>query len=116
MKFSFGLARCCFNGFRRVCAAAQLSVGGRTEYFDDRGALFSGTTPGLEEFTLAMDHILAPGLLARTGYRRDFSNQRSFLTDRAGVPGAVQSTTTPGLVYWWEQGEAVGKRRLPCSI
>jgi hypothetical protein len=77
------------------------SVGGRTEYLDDRGGLFSGKTQALKEFTLVTDHMLAPGFFARAEYRRDVSNQRFFLTDTPGVLVPAQSTTTLGLVYWW---------------
>ena len=36
------------------------AVGGRAEYFDDRGGLFSGTTDALKEATAVLDHNLAP--------------------------------------------------------
>ncbi len=76
-------------------------VGGRTEYFDDRGGLFSGTTQALKEGTVVLNHTFAPGFLARAEYRRDFSNQRFFLTDTAGALVHAQTTTELGLVYWW---------------
>lgn len=77
------------------------NVGGRSEYFDDRGGLFSGTTQALKEGTVVLDHTFAPGFLARAEYRRDFSNQRFFLTDTAGALVHAQTTTELGLVYWW---------------
>jgi hypothetical protein len=77
------------------------SVGGRTEYFDDRGGLFSGTTQALKEVTIVADHMFAPGFLARAEYRRDFSNQRFFLTDTTGALVHAQTTVELGLVYWW---------------
>jgi hypothetical protein len=77
------------------------SAGARAEYFDDRGGLFSGTTQALKEVTFVADHIVAPGFLARAEYRRDFSNQRFFLTDTTGVLARAQTTATLGLVYWW---------------
>ena len=76
-------------------------VGGRFEYVDDRGGLFSGTTQALKEFSLVADHTFAPGFLARAEYRRDFSNQRFFLSDTAGGLLHAQTTATLGLVYWW---------------
>ena len=76
-------------------------VAGRFEYFDDRGGLFSGATQALKEFTLVANRQLAPGFLARAEYRRDFSNQRFFLTDRSGRLDRAQTTATLGLVYWW---------------
>jgi hypothetical protein len=77
------------------------NVGGRAEYFDDRGGLFSGKTQALKEGTIVLDHTFAPGFLARAEYRRDFSNQRFFLTDTQGVLVHAQTTAELGLVYWW---------------
>ena len=81
------------------------NLAGRFEYFDDRGGLFSGTTQALKEFTLVADHTFAQtsggGFLARAEYRRDFSNQRFFLTDTTGLLVHAQSTAEIGLVYWW---------------
>ena len=77
------------------------NVGGRFEYLDDRGGLFSGSTQALKEVTVVADHTFAPGFLARAEYRRDFSNQRFFLSDQAAVLKHAQSTATLGLVYWW---------------
>lgn len=77
------------------------NIGGRFEYFDDRGGLFSGKTQALKEFTFIADHPLAPGFLARAEYRRDFSNQLFFLSDTPGSLKHAQTTATLGLVYWW---------------
>ena len=77
------------------------NVGGRAEYFDDRGGLFSGTTQALKEATLVLDHNFAPGFIARAEYRRDWSNQRFFLSDTAGSLLHAQTTATLGLMYWW---------------
>jgi hypothetical protein len=76
-------------------------VGGRTEYFDDRGGLFSGKTQALKEFTLTANRQLAPGFQARMEYRRDFSNQQFFLSSRTGVLERSQPTVTLGLIYNW---------------
>ena len=77
------------------------NIGGRTEYLDDRGGLFSGSTQALKEVTVITDHVFAPGFLARAEYRRDFSNQRFFPTDTAGALVGAQTTAELGLVYWW---------------
>ena len=77
------------------------NVGARTEYFDDRGGLFSGTTQALKEATLVLDHTFAPGFIARAEYRRDWSNQRFFLSDTAGSLLHAQTTAELGLMYWW---------------
>ncbi len=77
------------------------NIGARFEYLDDRGGLFSGSTQALKEGTIVLDHLLAPSFLIRGEYRRDFSNQRFFLTDRPSVLSQAQTTATLGLVYWW---------------
>lgn len=76
-------------------------IGARTEYFDDRGGLFSGTTQALKEATAVLDHTLAPGFIVRAEYRRDWSNQRFFLSDTAGSLLHAQTTAELGLMYWW---------------
>lgn len=88
-------------GYLKYTLPRDWSVGGRYEYFDDRGGLFSGKTQALKEITLVADHSFAPGFLARAEYRRDYSNQRFFLTDTDGVLSRAQTTATLGLVYWW---------------
>ena len=77
------------------------NIGARTEYFDDRSGLFSGRSQVLKEATLSLDHTFAPGFLARAEYRRDWSNQRFFLSDTPGALLHAQTTATLGLVYWW---------------
>jgi hypothetical protein len=77
------------------------NVGARTEYFDDRGGLFSGTTQALKEATLVLDHTFTPGFIARAEYRRDWSNQLFFLSDTAGSLLHAQTTAELGLMYWW---------------
>lgn len=77
------------------------NLGARTEYFDDRGGLFSGTTQALKEATLSLDHTFAPGFIARAEYRRDWSNQCYFLSNTEGSLLHAQTTATLGLIYWW---------------
>jgi len=54
----------------------------------DRGGLFSGVSQAL-------------GFLMRYEWRRDFSNQPSFLSDVQGVLKKQQTTATLGMVWWW---------------
>lgn len=76
-------------------------VAGRFEYVDDRSGLFSNTSQALKEATVTFNRQMAPGFLLFLEYRRDWSNQRFFLTDTAGALTPAQSTATVGLVYWW---------------
>lgn len=76
-------------------------VGWRGEYFDDRGGLFSGRTQALKEGTLVLNHDFGTGFQTKLEYRRDWSNQRYFLSDTVGGLEHAQPTATVGLVYWW---------------
>ena len=85
----------------RYALPRNWNLGARTEYFDDRGVLFSGSTQALKEFTAVVDHTFAEGFLVRAEYRRDWSNQPFFLSETAGLLKHAQTTATLGLVYWW---------------
>jgi hypothetical protein len=77
----------------------------RAEYMSDRGGLFSGLTQALKENTVTFDYKLADGFLMRYEWRRDFSNQPSFLSDVQGVLSKDQNTATVGLIWWWGRKE-----------
>jgi Putative beta-barrel porin-2, OmpL-like. bbp2 len=77
----------------------------RTEYLSDRGGLFSGITQALKENTVTFDYKLLQGFLMRYEWRRDFSNQPSFLTATEGLLSKEQNTATVGLVWWWGRKE-----------
>lgn len=79
----------------------KIALGTRAEYMSDRGGVFSGITQALKENTVTFDYKLADNFLMRYEWRRDFSNQPSFLTDRQGVLSKDQNTATLGLVWWW---------------
>jgi hypothetical protein len=79
----------------------KLALAGRAEYMSDRGGLFSGLTQALKETTATFDYNVADGFVMRYEWRRDFSNQPSFLTDTQGLLSKQQNTATLGLVWWW---------------
>ena len=83
----------------------RVAVAGRAEYLSDRGGLFSGLTQALKEATATFDYKLGDGFLMRYEWRRDFSNQPSFLTDTQGVLSKKQNTASVGLVWWWGRKE-----------
>ncbi|HZU23733.1 MAG TPA: porin [Terriglobales bacterium] len=83
----------------------KIAVGARGEYLSDRGGLFSGVTQALKENTATLDYQVADGLLMRYEWRRDYSNQPSFLSDVQGVLKKQQSTATVGLIWWWGSKE-----------
>jgi hypothetical protein len=89
----------------RYQATPKLALAGRAEYLSDRGGLFSGLNQALKETTLTLDYKLGDGFLTRYEWRRDFSNQPSFLTDVQGILSKHQNTATVGLIWWWGRKE-----------
>ena len=83
----------------------KVSLSSRAEYMSDRGGLFSGITQALKENTVTFDYKLTDGMLARYEWRRDFSNQPTFLSDVQGILRKQQNTATLGLVWWWGRKE-----------
>jgi hypothetical protein len=89
----------------RYQLSPKLAVAGRAEYLSDRGGLFSGVTQALKENTITLDYKVADGILTRYEWRRDFSNQPSFLSDVQGILSKEQNTASVGLIWWWGQKE-----------
>jgi hypothetical protein len=83
----------------------KLTLASRAEYMSDRGGVFSGLTQALKENTVTFDYRLGEGFLMRYEWRRDFSNQPSFLSDVQGMLNKQQNTATLGLVWWWGRKE-----------
>ena len=87
-------------GYVKYQFSPKFAVAGRTEYMSDRGGLFSGITQALKETTATFDYKLSEGFLMRYEWRRDFSNQPSFFTDKNGVLSKEQQTLGVGIVWW----------------
>ena len=85
--------------------SSKFALSTRAEYMSDRGGLFSGLTQALKENTVTFDYKLTDGFLMRYEWRRDFSNQPSFLSDVQGVLKNSQNTATLGLIWWWGRKE-----------
>jgi Putative beta-barrel porin-2, OmpL-like. bbp2 len=86
--------------YARYQFTPRISVAARSEYLSDRGGLFSGITQALKETTATFDYKFAEGFLMRYEWRRDFSNQPTFFTDRDGVLSKEQNTATVGIIWW----------------
>jgi Putative beta-barrel porin-2, OmpL-like. bbp2 len=87
-------------GYVKYQFSPKFAVAGRAEYLSDRGGLFSGITQALKETTVSFDYKLSDGFLMRYEWRRDFSNQPSFFTDKNGVLSKEQQTLGVGIVWW----------------
>jgi hypothetical protein len=82
------------------------ALAGRFEYVgdnmsDDGVSIVTGLDHDLKEFTLTAEYKFAEGFLMRGEYRRDWSNQRFFLTDTPNVLKKEQNTATIGFVWWF---------------
>jgi hypothetical protein len=91
--------------YARYQLSSKAAVSGRAEYLSDRGGLFSGISQALKETTLTFDYKIADGFLMRYEWRRDFSNQPSFLTDVQGILAKQQNTASLGVIWWWGRKE-----------
>ncbi len=83
----------------------KIALATRVEYMSDRGGLYSGISQALKENTVTFDYRVVDGLLMRYEWRRDFSNQPTFLSDVQGVFKKEQNTATLGLIWWWGRKE-----------
>ena len=85
----------------------KVALRGRLEYLADKvspaGGLFSGVTQALKEGTVTAEYKPTDGFLLRAEYRRDWSNQRFFLTEQPGLLKKEQNTATLGLIWWFGQ-------------
>jgi Putative beta-barrel porin-2, OmpL-like. bbp2 len=92
-------------GYARYQWTPKFAVAGRFEYLSEKvspaGGLFSGVNQALKEHTITAEYKFADGFLGRAEYRRDFSNQPFFLTERPGILKKEQNTATLGLVWWF---------------
>jgi hypothetical protein len=83
----------------------KFALGGRSEYLTDRGGLYTGATQALKEATATAEYKFTEGFVTRLEWRRDFSNQRYFLTDTLGLLSKQQTTATIGVVWWFGKKE-----------
>src|SRR5580704_1932530 len=83
----------------------RFTLATRAEYMSDHGGLFSGITQALKENTVTFDYAVANGFLMRYEWRRDYSNQPTFLTDTQGGLSKQQDTATVGVIWWWGRKE-----------
>ena len=83
----------------------KFAIATRAEYMSDRGGLFSGLSQALKENTVTLDYRVTDGFLMRYEWRRDYSNQPTFLTSVQGAFSKDQNTATLGLIWYWGRKE-----------
>jgi hypothetical protein len=85
----------------RYKLSSLFALASRFEYLSDRGGLFSGQNQALKENTITLEYKVANGFLMRSEWRRDYSNQPTFLTATQGVLTGSQNTFTVATILWW---------------
>jgi hypothetical protein len=81
--------------------SSRYALAARAEYLSDRGGMFSNATQALKETTGTYRYNIGDGMAVFLEYRRDWTNQRDFITDRPGAPSSHQDTAGAGLVWWY---------------
>jgi hypothetical protein len=79
----------------------RLALAARGEYMSDPQGMFSNVSQDLKEGTATLKYQVADNFDAFLEYRRDWSNQNYFLTDKPGILTGEQPTITVGLVWWY---------------
>lgn len=79
----------------------RLSFAARGEYLADPRGLFSNISQTLKEGTATAKYLVASNFYTFFEYRRDWSNQNYFLTNKPGLLSGQQPTTTVGVVWWY---------------
>jgi hypothetical protein len=96
-------------GYARYQWTPKIALAARLEYLSEKaaasGGLFTGISQALKEHTLTAEYKFADGFLGRLEYRRDFSNQPFFLSEKPGILKKEQNTATFGLVWWFGRKE-----------
>ncbi len=92
--------------YARYRFSPSFALASRFEYMSDSlsdqgESLFSGLDQALKEVTLTAEYKFGEGFMLFGEYRRDWSNQRFFLTSTPGVLKKEQNTATLGLVWWF---------------
>jgi hypothetical protein len=96
-------------GAARLAVNRWFALAPRVEWFHDADGLSTGTAQKLKEFTLTGEFKLAPGVITRVEFRRDWSNQ-PFFERRAGEPlSKQQSTVLVGLLAFFGVDNRVSK-------
>jgi len=104
-----GLARPVFwagvAGYVKYAINDKYTAVARYEYYDDHDGFTTGTPQHFNGITGTFQRMIGGHLMSRLEFRRDISNQPSFLKG-AGLPVKAQNTLTAGLVFMFDSREA----------
>jgi hypothetical protein len=92
-------------GYVRYAFTSTSAFSTRYEYYDDHDGFTTGTLvpTHIHEFTTTFEKLLAHHIISRFEFRRDMSNQPTFL--KGNNPVKDQNTLTAGLVYTFDSRE-----------
>jgi len=96
-------------GAARLTLNRWFSVAPRLEWFHDPDGLSTGARQKLKEVTLTGEVKLAPGVITRVEFRRDWSSQPFFESGTGGPLSKSQSTVLVGLLAYFGMDARVGK-------
>ena len=78
-------------GYAKIKVSNKFNLNGRYEWFDDRDGFRTGTVQELQSATVTAQVIPVADLSLWSEFRKDWSNNSSFLKTQAGVLGPVDS-------------------------
>ena len=91
-------------GYVRYAFDRGYAMTTRYEYYNDHDGFTTGTAQHLNEFTGTFERLMAHHILTRLEFRRDFSNQPTFVKGN-NLPVMAQNTLTAGFVYMFDSRE-----------
>ena len=88
-------------GAAHVQATSKITATVRAEYFSDPNGFSTGLVQKLNEVTVTGDYLVHPGILVRTEYRHDDSNQQYFVQHDNPTLAKSQSTFELSLIAFF---------------
>ncbi|MGE5725123.1 MAG: porin [Acidobacteriota bacterium] len=92
-------------GYVKYAFNEKYAVVTRYEYYDDANGFTTGTAQHFNGFTATFQRLTAEHILSRLEFRRDMSNEPTFVRGN-GLPAGAQNTLTAGLVFMFDSREA----------
>jgi hypothetical protein len=92
-------------GYVKYAFSSKSAFATRYEYYDDHDGFTTGTLvpTHINEFTATLERVVAHHIISRMEFRRDMSNQPTFL--KGLTPVKDQNTLTAGLVFTFDSRE-----------
>lgn len=92
-------------GYVKYAFNEKYAVVSRYEYYDDANGFTTGTAQHFNGFTATFQRLTAGHILSRLEFRRDMSNEPTFMKGN-GLPVGAQNTLAAGLVFMFDSREA----------